>query len=27
LGIKFELPERQVAKMLQRFIVDPAIAS
>lgn len=27
LGIKFELPERQVAKMLQRFILDPAIAS
>lgn len=27
LGIKFELPERQVAKMLQRFIVDTAIAS
>ena len=27
LGIKFDLPERQVAKMLHRFIVDPAIAS
>ncbi|WP_288740340.1 hypothetical protein [uncultured Rheinheimera sp.] len=27
LGSKFELPERQVIKMLQPFIVDPTIAS
>lgn len=27
LGIKFELPEQQVTKMLQPFIVDPAIVS
>jgi hypothetical protein len=27
LGSKFELPERQVIKMLRPFIVDPTIAS